>query len=416
MTDLCALQLFCGRPQQALETARQNLDLQLSQDQFLECDLGNIGRTGAVASQALLILGQVEEAQDLVQNLWGLLAKQPELLSSQRGLGYLSPVQMSLLRREGRIDEAILLADRQIDLLSRSSLIEPPIVAELFDSRAILFWAKGEYSRALQDLQTELNSFIPPGDVLGMASATANQGLIYTVTSQFDYAEKCLRQAIKLSEQINAHQMLMRQVAPLGFVCLLKGDLVESLTYIEYHLRLAEQAGDQDEIDLATSNRGGVLTYLGDYVHALPDLTISISRFESKNRLEVLVGSLVDLSVCYWGMDKHQLGKETAEKAFMIAQEKNFLALKIISQRCLAQFECSDTARDLLIQALEQARLLNRKLDIAGCLFALIPLSSDQSEIQQLWYQGETVLTEIGATAWLRGRSIQDPPKITMST
>jgi hypothetical protein len=63
-------------------------------------------------------------------------------------------------------------------------------------------------------------------------------------------------------------------------------------------------------------------------------------------------------------------------------------------------------------QALALARRSRRRLDEARCLLRLSLLSDDGQERLDFWRAGEVILQEIGAEAWLNGRSAENPPAL----
>ena len=81
--------------------------------------------------------------------------------------------------------------------------------------------------------------------------------------------------------------------------------------------------------------------------------------------------------------------------------------------RCRALFVPQAEAVDLLEQALALARRSRRRLDEGHCYLQLAVLASGKQQAE-LWAAGVAIMNEIGAAAWIDGRTSNNPPAIAM--
>jgi len=70
--------------------------------------------------------------------------------------------------------------------------------------------------------------------------------------------------------------------------------------------------------------------------------------------------------------------------------------------------------RELLTEMWAAARATGRPMDEAGCLFALAAIDADPAERAAHYRAGVELVQQMGATAWLVGRSPANPPWLPM--
>lgn len=124
-----------------------------------------------------------------------------------------------------------------------------------------------------------------------------------------------------------------------------------------------------------------------------------------------LAETYVHLSCCLYGLD-HQEDAETAvSQAAQMAHKIDSPTLHSMILRCQALFVPAPEAVTLMQQALKNARQSRRRLDEAHCLLLLAGFADGQQRTA-LWAAGAAIMHEIGAEAWLNGRSPDNPPTI----
>jgi len=268
----------------------------------------------------------------------------------------------------------------------------------------------------MADLDFEQTHYIPPGDLLALASIFANRGLIYYSMAQLNQAEISMQQAISISEAANARWIMMRQVGNMGMIAFARGDLRKAILYIDHQISLAQQFGDQHELLLAKGNHGAALLYLGQYQAAMKEIKECQEAFKAAGLTELLIGATLDLAMCLLNLGDKERSYALTEEAFELAQNTDFQGLQIIAMRHLALHKPPDEAREILAKALDLAKKIDREMDIAGCMMSMIPTTSLWQEKAVLWKEAANIIESMGASAWLDGHSITNPPWILATT
>lgn len=317
-------------------------------------------------------------------------------------------LQQALFARiHGNLPAATKIMDSAIRSVQEIPGFNPYFLSDLMENRAIFQWAQGRHQAALDDLDTIQTQYISAEDELMLSSLHGNRGLIYWSMHRFSEAEAELHQAIAFTEKNKATYLLMKQVASLSLVCWSRGDLANTLGYINRQMELAETIHDDYEMLLARGNLAAALVYAGQPARGLPELLQSVETSENQGRDEILVGNCLDLAICYYYLNELLAGSQAAQKAFELVEKNKFTWLRVITLRVLALFQAPAEARKLLRQALQLARESGRRLDEAGCLLWLAHLASG-AQRESHWQAACQVLTAIGAEKWIEAKKTGD--------
>ncbi len=373
--------------------------------------------TGEILVAILLNQGKQEAARQLLYRLDADLKQwQPHISPREYTIGWarLTLQQTVFLRLQGRSTEAIALASQAVEGLKRLMPQDIHLLADAHKHRATMYWAQGQYALAIRDLKYALEFYSQEGDIYAEGITSGNLGLVYWSISELDNAEQSLLRSVKTTEQLNARWRLTVDVGNLGLVYLSRGQLDQALRYIQRQISLAEQTGHFKEQVRGYDNRGIVYLMQGRLREALADFTRYSDSVKQEQSPEGIGCGYVNLSWCYADLGETSRAVQLAHDALAIADEIHAASLKTIALRCLAEYETGEQKISILREALSLAKSLDRKLDEAGCCLALsaaVPLPEEKTSC---WNTGVALLQKIGATAWLKEHSPENPPRIAL--
>ncbi|HEY74272.1 MAG TPA: tetratricopeptide repeat protein [Thermoflexia bacterium] len=323
---------------------------------------------------------------------------------------YLGWLDLRYLRHQGRMDEAVAAMSRAIARLEALSDTDPDLLAETYSERAIIYWGQGRYPDALRDLKRAIS--IGEGEGYSAAYNCGNLGLVYWSMSEYDQAADAFKRRIAACEEANDLWFLSRNLGNLGMVYLARGELDAAMRYLERNLALSTRLRDTLEVLRARGNRGIARACLGQYAEAVEDLTAWLDYLQhTGSRIEFALVSL-NLSRCYAALGKKELALQSAEDGLQIGRSAGSEVVQGLALRCLADCVPRPERDEHLRRALDIARKYGRRLDEADCLLALAALAGETEEGERLWNQGAAVLAEIGAAAWLKDASPEQPPRL----
>lgn len=373
---------------------------------------------GCAVVLALIAQGKANNARHLLTELLEevSLAQSTPLRDKIIARARLGLQQLNFQRRTGRLEEAVANASQIIAQLEALPDPDERILAEAYRERSTMQWAGSHYPEAVQDIQRAIRMFAEQGDLFAEADARGNLGLIYWTMTELESAEEGIRHIIAMSERLNARWHLTYAVSNLGLVYISRGKLHQALEYLQRAEALATSLGDIKEIKRSRSDQGIVKLYLGEYETAVQHIREGLEFAKEQQILHSRLRCVnyILLSLCYAGLEQHELALQLSEEALDIACQVGAVALKTLAWRCLAEHQPPSQRVESLQRALEFARQCRRRLDEAACLLSLASLTEDKEERDRLWSSGVHLLEEIGATDWLVGCSPENPPHIVI--
>jgi tetratricopeptide (TPR) repeat protein len=406
---------FTGQPQKASEIAEALfLDLSTPPDDFaLRVSLAGGAWLSSLVSQEKMI--EAEHAADALQKRLESNSAQTNLSRWAEALSIVLLHQSILARRKGNLSLALGLISQAIEIQERHNNADLNSICDLIQSRAIYYWVGMNYPAALTDLEYAQKVSMETDNVIGLSSVYGNRGLVYWSMSEYDKAEHEFLKAIRLSEQNQLIYLLMKQVGNLGMVYFNRGDLQKAILYIDREIELAEISNDEYEKALAEGNKAAALAYTDHAEQALPNLFAALQKYRNTNRFEILVSTLVDLSICHYRIGDFENSARFAKQALELAQGKDNPSLILIAMRAQALSLPAPEAFDLLTRALRLAEQHDRLLDAVGCKIFMAHLSSDDESKIRLWQESVTSLKKVGATKWIENKNMGDPIVLPMT-
>jgi len=327
--------------------------------------------------------------------------------------GHLLLQRMPFLRHDGQPMEAAQRAQTLIQQLQACPQGDPLLLATLYQDQATMFWASDQYESAEAALEQAIAIFADLGDIYALTTARGNLGLVYWSMARLNEAEEAIRQSLNLAETMNARWRMMSDIGNLCAVSFYQGKLSQALQYTERHLKLATNVDDAAEIDRAIGNRAMALLYLGQFAAALPDIKKTLVQLQALGLQQLLAQAYLHLSCCLHGLGQMAAAETAVSTATTLATQIDSPFLQGLILRCRALFVPQAEAIDLMEQALTVARRYRQRLDEGRCLLRLSVLTSGPQR-EQLWEKGAALMHEIGAEAWVNGRSPDNPPTIAM--
>ncbi|HFQ93047.1 MAG TPA: tetratricopeptide repeat protein [Anaerolineae bacterium] len=411
MTAVAQIQFDTGRLETAAAAARAALELAWE---------GRLAAAwGAAVNRYILTLnrlGQNREARRLLTQFEAQLDALPFAATEKERLeaaGHLLLRRIIFLRHDGRAAEAARRVGRLIKQLARQPQADQFLLAFLYEEHATMLWASDQYEPAVASLQKAIDLYGRIGDEFAEASARGNLGIVYWSMARLNEAEEAIWQSLRAAEAFNARWRVANEMGNLCAISLHQGRLQRALRFTERHLQLAQAVDDAAEIDRAQGNRVQILLYLERYAEVLPALRESIAQLEALEMQWQVAQGYANLSCCLYGLGRLAEGETAVNRAAALAQEIDSPLLAGLVLRCRALFASPEEAAALTEQALALARQHKHRLSAARCLLRLAVLASGERR-QALWAEGEAIMREIGAEAWVNGRSPENPPTVAM--
>ncbi len=372
---------------------------------------------GSVVAATLRAQARYGEAQTFVDELRADLARLPAAQPPARaamGTARLDLETMDTLRHSAQPELALTLSETVIDRLADVPGIDPHDLATIYMRRATIRWAFDRYPPAADDLRRAAELYRQAGDELQATFAEANLGTVYLSMSRYGEAEALKLAAIRAAEEVNARHVLVSELGDLGVIYLGMGRVELLLEYSNRMVKLATELGNDAELSRGRGNRASALLALGRAAEALPDIESSLSRYHAQGRKEGAIVTTIDMVLYLEAIGDEAGAARLARENHAAALREDFPKLPIVTGRCLAPFLPPAERRALLTEMLAAARAYGRPMDAAGCLFALAAIGADPAERAVHYREGVELVKQMGATAWLAGRSPANPPWLPM--
>lgn len=202
-----------------------------------------------------LLLGRSELVNDLIA-LYELLEANRAPKSPQDEWDIARSViqgrKAILLRRQGKLTEALTLAQDSLTILSPTDSNQH--VARAQNTLGILFYRLGRLDDAELHYRDGLATSRRIGDRMGSTWSLANLGLLKKNACAWSEAESLFKQAINIATELGAGHLLPGYLLNLGIVLLKSDQLDDARTSLEKGLRLAISLGntlEQSRLQLA---------------------------------------------------------------------------------------------------------------------------------------------------------------------
>lgn len=317
--------------------------------------------------------------------------------------------QLEVLREQARIDEALQLDEDMLRLDEQISHPNPLLTAEMVTTRSTLLWMKGTFQRAVSDLLHAIDLYEQAEDAFNAQALQSNLGLVYWSMGEFQRAESCLQAAILFYRKTGARQLITYDLGNLGLVYFACGHLQAALKQTREHIAHAQKIGFLSEQYRGRRNLGTILYYFENYAEALEEVTSNDDYYVQRGIREGYFVDFVWSACCHYQLGQKEIAFTKIHRAIAWAEEHGSHLLACVSHRTLAYFLPYEEKLPHLERCIELSQTLEKKFEKAAVLLTIAQvLPADRR--QQTWQAGVDLLNEMGATAWLEGHSIDDPP------
>ncbi len=195
---------------------------------------------------AALLIGQLAEAEGLLDEADALLARTTALAAPDEAAGLTATFQIRraiALRERGRLHDALNLAKRAFAVLAVTD--EHADVARLQVVMGVCYLRLGRLEKADELFNDGLATFRRIGHELGVANLLNNLALLDNVRCRWERALVQLEKALELAQRIGASHLLPMLYLNQGIVLLKTDRLGESRAVLEKGHRLAASLGDR---------------------------------------------------------------------------------------------------------------------------------------------------------------------------
>ena len=411
LIDLADYYLISGQIGRAVTTT----DRVLNDQSISKYEAAAAARFQFIANRTL---GQPEKA-DLVHqecgNRHGLFAS-PDGLSESDLPAWLKfhQSELEILREQGKTEEALALANEMIALNGQLTNPQKILSAELHVHKSTLLWVKAHYPEAINDLQIAMGLYESEGDRFNAESLRSNLGLIYWTMGELDKAEDNLVEAIGFYKSCGADQLMTYDIGNIGLVYFARGDLEMAKMKTLEHIRHAEGIGFSTEAYRGHNNLGDILYYFGEYEHAIAEHEEIDKYFSKRGSREGYGLGKVWVACCRAKLGEVDSAVIELKTILGYCSHHQSKVLEALTHRALAQWLPEEERAPHLQKSLELAREQGRQLEEAASLLMLAHVLKDQDQRNETWRSGVQILEKIGATSWLKGASIGNPPFIAM--
>jgi len=165
--------------------------------------------------------------------------------------------------------DADLLTVTTIALAAAERAGERGVQPWLRNSRGMLFWSRGDYPAAIEDLGEALAGHRATGDRIGETVVLGNLGVVHLELGDLSSALRHSTQALAASRELGEERLEAAALVNVGTMHLERGELDQANTYLTEALALCERAGLTHTGATARNNLGGVCLRQGRLDEAL---------------------------------------------------------------------------------------------------------------------------------------------------
>ncbi|HEX6342083.1 AfsR/SARP family transcriptional regulator [Umezawaea sp.] len=164
--------------------------------------------------------------------------------------------------------DADLLTTTNTALAAAENAGEQGVRPWLRNSRGMLFWSRGDYPAAVEDLEGALAGHRASGNRIGECVALGNLGVVHLELGDLDVAVAHSTRALAASRELGAERLEAASLVNLGSMHLERGELREARDLLTGALALCERAGLAHTGATARNNLGGVCLRQGRIAEA----------------------------------------------------------------------------------------------------------------------------------------------------
>lgn len=405
---LAEILFFSGAFEQAMTESRAVLALEhapSSQTARAGRMLFNCYRSMAKPGKADQILEKLADSFHLGQDI--------HQIDKSNALDWLvlKQCQLEQLREKGKAEDALALVNDMLWLDEKQGSPDAILTADLTTHRSTMFWMRGSFQAAVDDLLHAIELYRSEEDVFNAESLQSNLGLVYWSMGELKKAETSLQSSISFYQKTGAEQLITYDIGNMGLVHFARGHLQKALDTTREHIAHAKKIGFVSEYNRGQRNLGLVLYCLGEYEQALVKLNSNQEYYERRGLREGYVIDFVWSACCYYQLGQTERAIADIRKVVEWTMENDLPVMESVVRRSLAYFLPLEEKLPQLERSLALLQAQEKLLEKAAVLLTMAQVMPDGKR-EQTWQAGVDLLILIGAEAWLESHSIDNPPYI----
>lgn len=373
-------------------------------------------QAGELEIQALRELEQLSRARELLAELnrpiGTAIVARTTFVETIIARIYLALQQMYFLRSDGRTREAVTLGSRIIQTVADYPSIERQLVANCHHAYGVALWGHGDYAASIGQISHARDLFDSLEDRVEAIIMRDSIGLVYWSMGQLAQAEQVMRESLQMMRDLNAQADVVRLVGNLAVVYMANGEITQAIQYLKEQKRLATITNAQREASRAEHNLSSMLLCQEKYAEAIPlKEKLLHDGVEPLSKIAKMV-TLAELSDAYCALGEREKAATYGNQITALRGDVDTICAEIFALRAVAHLQSGASGHAMLQEAAQVAQSSGRRLDLAACQLDMIAFANSEAEMQQFWDLARETLTEIDALAWLRGRTIENVPRL----
>ncbi len=177
----------------------------------------------------------------------------------------------------------------------------------------------GEYQKAIEYFEKGLEMSTAIGDRSGIARNTGNLGTAYRRLGEYQKAIEYLEKGLEICTAIGDRSGIATNTGNLGIAYLDLGEYQKAIEYIEKGLEISTAIGDRSGIARNTGNLGNAYKRLGEYQKAIEYIEKGLEISTAIGDRSGIATSTGNLGDAYFDLGEYQKAIEYIEKGLEIS-------------------------------------------------------------------------------------------------
>jgi tetratricopeptide (TPR) repeat protein len=216
-------------------------------------------------------------------------------------------------------------------------------LAKSYNLLGVLYYKKGDLTKALAYHRKALSIRSSIGDKSGMALSETNLGNIYTDLQLFERAEKAYANALAFHRESGDSKRAADCLVNIGVMKQILHQNQEAFDHYVQALQLTEGSDEHDETrSLCMNNMAQVFYNMGNYEKAIAYNTAALSlRHKAGNQLEV-ADSYLNLAASYLKLKNTEEARRYLDTAYQTAQHYSYYPALQTAFRIYAEYAAAE--------------------------------------------------------------------------
>jgi tetratricopeptide (TPR) repeat protein len=150
--------------------------------------------------------------------------------------------------RQGRLDDALIVADRVMGTLAEDTAPDLVTLANIHNTFGGILWQFGKLDDAMTHVRTSLSLYHKIGYLFGKANAHTNLGVLFVSKGQWNDAAESFERSDLIRREIGYVVGRAQNLQNLAMLRIAMGDHDRARQDLERSLRVSEQLGEEPDI------------------------------------------------------------------------------------------------------------------------------------------------------------------------